>query len=323
MTLRVHLSGSQKADFLDCLKAALTPEIVLTSGEDLPDPAEYEVLVCGVPDQKSIEASSNLKHLIIPWAGLPRKTRDLMVNYPHLTVHNIHHNALPVAEMAVTMMMALAKNLAKIDSAMRKHDWSLRYESGIIRLLAGKRALILGYGAVGKQIAVRCLALGMKVSAVGRRGKEAEDGVELHPSSRLETLLPEADLLFLSLPLTEQTKGMIGERQLALLPVGAALINVSRGGIVDEQALYRSLRSGRIMAGLDVWYNYPGGEMPRSTTPPSKYPFHELPNVIMTPHLAGHSDRTEQLRAEELARVLRVALEQGVPPNRVELARGY
>ncbi len=323
MALRVHLSGSQEAEFLSCLKAALASEIALTYGEDLPDPAEYDILVCGVPDQKSIEASSNLKYLIIPWAGLPRKTRDLMVNYPHITVHNIHHNAVPVAEIAVTMMMALAKNLAKIDSAMRKHDWSLRYETGVIRLVNSRRALILGYGAVGKQIAVRCLALGMKVAAVGRTAQGTEEGIELYPSTRLETLLPEADVLFLSLPLTEQTKGMIGERQLALLPEGASLINVSRGRIVDEEALYRILRTGRITAGLDVWYNYPGGEMPRSETPPSKYPFHELPNVIMTPHLAGHSDRTEQFRAEELARVLKIALEEGTLPNKVDLIRGY
>ncbi len=272
MALRVHLSGSQEAEFLSCLKAALASDIVLTWGEELPNPAEYDILVCGVPDQKSIEASSNLKYLIIPWAGLPRKTRDLMVNYPHITVHNIHHNAVPVAEIAVTMMMALAKNLAKIDSAMRKHDWSLRYETGVIRLVNSRRALILGYGAVGKQIAVRCLALGMKVAAVGRTAQGTEEGIELYPSTRLETLLPEADVLFLSLPLTEQTKGMIGERQLALLPEGASLINVSRGRIVDEEALYRILRTGRITAGLDVWYNYPGGEMPRSETPPSKYP---------------------------------------------------
>jgi phosphoglycerate dehydrogenase-like enzyme len=160
----------------------------------------------------------------------------------------------------------------------------------------------------------------MEVKAV-RRG--AGDEVAVHPVSDLMNLLPEADVLFLSLPLTDETKGMIGERELALLPEGAILVNISRGRIVDEKALFDSLRTSRIRAGLDVWYSYPESQESRSCTPPSEYPFHELPNVVMTPHLAGHSDGTERQRARELARVLNHALKEGRPPGRVDVELGY
>jgi phosphoglycerate dehydrogenase-like enzyme len=320
MKLRVHLLQERNEELLAVLARDVSPDAEITCGEDLPEPPEYDILVCGVPDEKSVTASPNLRHLIIPWSGLPRKTRELMQKHPEISVHNIHHNAVPVAEMAVTLMLAAAKELIPIDTSFRKHDWGRRYDIRPMHLIAGRRALILGYGAIGREIASRCRAFGMKVRAVRRRGG---DGTAVYPASSLMKLLPEADVLFLSLPLTDETKGMIGERELALLPDGAILVNVSRGRIVDDKALYESLKTSRIRAGLDVWYSYPESQESRASTPPSDYPFHELPNVVMTPHLAGHSDGTECLRARELSLVLNRAVREGAPPNRVDVDLGY
>lgn len=354
MVLRVHLLQSPDDELLLSLGKYLKPDIDLTCGEGLPDPPVYDILVCGVPDQAGIEASPNLRHLIIPWAGLPRRTRDLMRNYPQVSVHNIHHNALPVAEMAITLMLAAAKDVLAIDRCFRGHNWGKSYSSATISLMAGKRALIVGYGAIGREIVSRCLAFEMEVSAVRRGGPCAGEGtvagagmgvgedtrssggagfgtgagaaggdVPVFPVASLPDLLPAADVLFLSVPRTEETNGMIGAKELSLLPAGSILINVSRGRIVDEAALYEHLKGGRIRAGLDVWYNYPKAVASRANTQPSKYPFHELPNVVMTPHLAGHSDRTESLRARELAHLLNLAADGKPLPNRVDLNRGY
>ncbi len=306
------------------LKNRLDAGIVLTCGESLPKSPDYDILISGVPDRESIESSPNLKRLIIPWAGLPARTRDLMREYPQIAIHNIHHNAVPVAEMAITLMLALAKELIPTDSALRKNDWSLRYQSNIIIQLAGKKALIVGYGSVGKEIATRCRAFDMTVTAIRSSGAgEEADGVSVYAPSDMERLLPAAEVLFLSVPLTDQTKGMIGEKQLALLPDGAIIINLSRGRIIDEQALYESLKSGKIKAGLDVWYNYPQDTSSRTNTSPSEYPFHDLPNVAMTPHLAGHSDRIEIYRATEIAGLLNLAAKGESLPNLVDLQRGY
>jgi phosphoglycerate dehydrogenase-like enzyme len=323
MALKVHLLQEHNCELMEHLRENLHKDISLTCSETLPDPPAYEILVCGVPDERSVEASPNLKYLIIPWAGLPRKTRTLMQRFPEIQVHNIHHNAVPAAEMAMALMLGAAKDLISIDGALRKGDWGIRYDVAPISLLAGKRALILGFGVIGKAIASRCLAFHIEVSAVSRTGSGEDGNVEVHPISRLPSLLPGADVLFLSLPLTDETKGMVGAEELSLLPDGAIVVNISRGRIVDEEALYQHLESGRIRAGLDVWYNYPDTKESRSSTSPSKYPFHELPNVVMTPHLAGHSDRTEVLRAKELARLLNLASEGEPLPNRVDLKRGY
>jgi len=323
MTLKVHLHMKPAEGFIDEFKAHVGKGIAFTCGEELPECPDYEILVCGVPDKRSIEASPALKQLIIPWAGLPIKTRQLMADYPAIAIHNLHHNAVPVAEMAITLMMALAKDLIPTDAALRKNDWGPRYATGVISLLAGKRALIVGYGAVGREIASRCRALGMKATALRRGEAAADNNISIYPSSRLDELIGAADVLFLSVPLTFNSKGMIGAPQLSRLPDGAIVVNISRGDIIDEKALYDALSSGRIKAGLDVWYNYPRLEESGIRANPSEYPFHDLPNVVMTPHLAGHSDRTEHLRASELARMLNTAAKGEAMPNRVDLERGY
>jgi phosphoglycerate dehydrogenase-like enzyme len=328
MALRVHLLQEENRELLQNLNSHLDGDIAVTCGVEVPDPADYNVLVCGVPDERSIGASPNLRMLVIPWSGLPRKTRELMLRYPGISVYNIHHNAVPVAEMAIALMLAAAKELIPIDASLRKHDWGRRYDIRAVELLEGRRVLVLGYGAIGKEIASRCLAFGMDVSAVRRGGRDAVEsgpgpGVLVFPVSRLKDLLPRADVLFLCLPLTDETKGMIGAYELGLLPEGAILVNISRGRIVDETALYESLKESRIRAGLDVWYHYPDSQESRSCTPPSEYPFGELSNVVMTPHLAGHSDRTEMLRARELAVLLNRASRGAPLPAPVDVRRGY
>lgn len=324
MELKVHLLQEYEELFVDNLKNLVNAGVRITCGKDLPDPPDYDILISGVPDRKNIESSPRLKRLIIPWAGLPQKTRLLMRDYSNISVHNIHHNAVPVAEMAVLMMLALAKNLISIDASFRSHDWSMRYENIDSQSLAGKTALILGYGAIGKEIASRCRTFDMEVTAINNRTiKESDGDVSVYPVSQLNALLRAADILFLSLPLTKKTKGILDADNLSLLPNGAMVINVSRGQIINEQALYKILKSRRIKAGLDVWYNYPDTVESRRNTPPSKYPFHELPNVVMTPHLAEHSSRIEVLRARDIARLLNLALEGKEIPNKVDLRRGY
>ena len=328
MKLRVHLLQERNGELLENLGKNLDSDVTLSCGKEVPDPADYDILVCGVPDRESIEASPRLKYLIIPWSGLPRKTRELMRDYPGISIHNIHHNAVPVAEMAIALMLAAAKDLVPIDASFRRNDWGKRYDTHTMDLLRGKRVLVLGYGAIGKEIARRCLAFGMSVTGVRRTapeegGSETAGGVDVYPVSRLAGLLPAADVLFLSLPLTDETGGMVGGRELSLLPEGAILVNVSRGRIVDEEALFERLKASRLRAGLDVWYNYPESQESRASTPPSAYPFGDLPNVVMTPHLAGHSDMTETLRAHELSRLLNEASREGRLSGRVDPDLGY
>jgi phosphoglycerate dehydrogenase-like enzyme len=325
MGLLVHLTRPAPAAALTQFQASLRPEIRLTLGPDLPVPAEYHILVDGRPQRDHLLASPNLSALVVPWAGLPEATRDLMQEFPQIPVHNLHHNARPVAEMAIALMLAAAKTIVPADRALRAGDWRPRYRHDPSLLLAGRTALILGYGAVGRHVANLCRALGMVVVATRRGSGEPPEGPdEIHPATALGELLPRADVLIICLPLTPQTEDLIAAAELVLLPPGAVLVNVGRGRIVNEAALYHALRDGRLLAaGLDTWYNYPADPEDRASTPPSAFPFHELDNVVMSPHRAGHSDQTEHLRMTHLARLLNAAAAGEPMPNRVDLAAGY
>ncbi|MCW5857919.1 MAG: hypothetical protein KIS63_06505 [Caldilineales bacterium] len=196
-----------------------------------------------------------------------------------------------------------------------------------IAILAGRTALILGYGAIGRRLAAALAALDVRVLAT-RRGAETvtDDGVAaIHPPGHLHTLLPQADILAIALPQTAETTGLIGAAELALLPPGALFVNVGRGPIVDEAALYQALRSGRLLAaGIDVWWRYPDDHASRSHTPPSAFPFHELERRPQPPsrrHGRGRGDRDPALH--RLAGLLNAAARGEAIPNRIDLGRGY
>lgn len=328
MTLSVHLLREMDPESLALLRERLRPEVRLTHGLDLPDPADYHILVTGRPEREHLTASPNLRALVVPWAGLPESARELLREFPDVAVHNLHHNAAPVAEMVMALLLAAAKFIVPMDRALRDGDWRPRYQRPRRSvLLEGGTALVLGYGAIGRRVARRCLGLGMRVIAT-RRGSAAsappDDRVEIHPPEVLHRLLPRADALIICLPHTPETTGLIGQRELDLMPPHAILVNIGRGPIVDEAALYHALRQGTLYAaGLDVWYNYPPDEEARSHTRPSAYPFHELDNVVMTPHRGGQVRQTEALRVVHLAELFNAAVRGQEMPNRVDLEAGY
>ncbi|MEM7116589.1 MAG: 2-hydroxyacid dehydrogenase [Chloroflexota bacterium] len=326
MKLSVHLLNPPDSAAQAHLRTNLHSDIDLTFGSDTPTPANYHVLVAGRPKHEHLIASPNLHTLMIPWSGLPDTTRELLLDFPHIAVHNLHFNAVPVAEMVVTLMLAAIKFIIPMDQTFRSHDWRPRYQPNPSVLLDGKTALILGYGAVGQRVARACQGLGMKVVAIRRNVSTSSQNTwgQIHPPSALNRLLPQANALLICLPHTPETDGLIGEKELALLPSGAVLVNIGRGPIVDEAALYAALRDGALhAAGLDVWYNYPANEAARSHTPPSTFPFHQLDNVVMSPHRAGHSRETQERRMMHLATLLNTAAMGKPMPNQVDVQVGY
>jgi phosphoglycerate dehydrogenase-like enzyme len=328
MQLSVHLLSRPDDQALAHFRAALDPGITFTMGPTLPQPAHFQILVAGRPKREHIAASPNLHTLIIPWSGLPPETRELVMDSPHIAVHNLHHNAGIVAELALALLLSAAKFILPMDRALRDNDWTPRYRPTPALLLSGRTALILGYGAIGQNVARLCRCLGMRVVAMRRRIADSVaqpcDAVHCEAIDALHDWLPQADVLIICLPHTPDTHGLIGRAELDLLPSQALLVNVGRSEIVDEAELYHALREGRLYAaGLDVWYQYPKDESSRPHTPPSAYPFHELDNVVMSPHRGGKCTTTEQLRMQGLAQLLNAAARGEPIPNRVDVQAGY
>jgi phosphoglycerate dehydrogenase-like enzyme len=307
----------------------LDENIEIVKGEELPERADFDILVSGRPDKVQIDASTKLSTIIIPWAGIPEGLRELLLppEYSHISVHNLHHNATMVAEVALALLLAAAKHVILFDRSLRKHDWSPRYDHRTSIQLAGKTAVILGYGEIGQRIGKMLAAMDMIVVGIRRDpSKLVMEGApdKIYGLEEIDELLPGAQILILALPLTEETEHLIDEGKLAMLPENALLVNVGRGRLVDQKALYDALKSGQLGgAGIDVWYHYPQETGNRTYTEPSDYPFHELENVVMSPHRAGLSIETELERAEALAQVLNAAARGERIPNQVNLQAGY
>jgi phosphoglycerate dehydrogenase-like enzyme len=252
----------------------------------------FDLLIATRPSEDLLRSSPSLRVLLVPLAGVPKPTWRALSSVPHVDVHTSHFNAQPVAEMAFALMLSAAKGIVTADAGMRELDWTPRFVPPSSLLLAGRRALVLGFGAVGSRIARLCRALGMRVDAVRRStGRHStEDGVAIHPVSALRDLLPGADVVFVAAALNRETEGLLGAPELALLHEESILVSVSRPEIVDEQALFDALSTHRLGgAALDIWRSEPASVDDAVGFKASSLPFHTLPNVVLSPHRAGGS----------------------------------
>jgi D-3-phosphoglycerate dehydrogenase / 2-oxoglutarate reductase len=203
-----------------------------------------------------------------------------------VAVHNTPAaNAISVAELVFGLLIALERHLVPASADLKRGHWEkTRYQG---RDLAGRTLGLLGFGRIGREVAVRARAFAMTVRAADPLLPAWPPEFGWVQRGDIETLLPEVDVLSLHLPLTPATRGLIGARELARMRPDAVVVNCARGGVVDEEALLRALRSGALRgAALDVF----------AVEPPGPHPLLELPNVIATPHL-GASTADAQARA--------------------------
>lgn len=182
----------------------------------------------------------------------------------------------PVAEWVVGAILDSYKGFARFRRQQEQAQW----KHGMPRELAGSKALVLGYGSIGRAVGDRLRPFGVEVTAVASRQREGVYGVEA-----IDELLPQADIVIALLPATPETAGLIDRQRLARLKTGALLVNAGRGNVVDTEALVDELQSGRLEAALDVTDPEP--------LPPES-PLWRLPNVLLTPHVAGDSPAADR-----------------------------
>lgn len=281
------------------------------------------VLVDGGPPEALLDGAS-LQSVIVPYAGLGGRLRGYLLKRPHLKVQNSHFNDGMVAQHAVALVLAVASRIASTDAALREGDWgpAEKDTQGLGIYLRGKSCLLLGYGSIAKAAAPALEALGMSLTAYRRRPRTDDLVPQVGPDGLLAALSA-ADVVLCSLPLTDETRGLLGEEQLRAMKETSILVNVGRGGVVDETALYEALAERRIFgAGLDVWYVYPPDEGARRETLPANRPFWELDNVVMTPHSANDMMGWRTQAAKDVMATL-AALVNGEQRNPVDPQLGY
>ena len=283
--------------------------------------ADIDVLVTMVLTDRMGRACTHLKLVQVPGAGLDRIDRSAIPQGARLA--NVYGHENGIAEYVMGAMIALTRDFARLDLALRKGDWQSQWAIGVAPPpvwpeLAGKTIGILGYGRIGQAVARRARAFDMKICAVRQDVRRSvEDNVAfLGGPEATDEIIGQSDYVLIAMPATDATIGLMDRRRLGLMKSTAFLINVARAEIVDEDALYHALAK-RSIAGavLDVWYHYPRETGP---TRPATRPFHELPNVLMTPHVSGWTDGMIDIRARLITEnIRRVALGE-TPLNLVE-----
>ncbi|MEU8973700.1 2-hydroxyacid dehydrogenase [Streptomyces monashensis] len=197
------------------------------------------------------------------------------------------------AELALTLTLASLRGIPGFVRAQQQERW----EGGFRPALADKSVLILGYGAIGEAIEDRLTAFEVaRVARIARSGRTTARGL-VHPIADVLSLLPDADVVIVSTPLTSATHGLVDAEFLARMKDGALLVNVARGSVVDTEALLAELKRGRITAALDVTDPEP--------LPPG-HPLWQAPGVLISPHVGGPSSaflpRAERLLVDQLTR---------------------
>jgi phosphoglycerate dehydrogenase-like enzyme len=338
------------------------PNISVTAG---PSTKKCDLLVAAGSKEfnGSVLERTSPETLVLPHAGIPLIFRQLLVKeeFSGIKLYNLHHNAHATAELGITLLLTASRRLNIADQQMKAGRWlgrtghapSAPELGGILQSDQGT-VLVMGYGNIGKRVAQVCKALGMRVMATCRSPAAADlnavPGVEIYSNSDLHSLLPQCSAVVVALPLTDETRGLLGRKELALMltdgvsdvttsrPADDAhhggsskrccLVNVGRAEVVEEDALWEALQvegGTRLAFGADVWWSEASTGATVPFHPSERFPFHSLDNVVMTPHYAGGKglNGIEAARVAALLRVVDEVAAGGEATKPVDVRAGY
>lgn len=294
MTHTVLLAGWVSKGKGPALKAALKTDWKIEACDPAEEPDRFRELapladaIVGGHINTAWPATPDLKLFQIPFTGfdflspekLPKGTRCC----------NTYEHETSIAEYILLAMLEWEIGLRHTDAKFRKVGWDGKgaAQGPVHGEVRGKTVGIIGYGHIGREVALRARAFGMNVLGVGRRDMATPAEIDRYETvdAGLGRLLAESDYVAVCCPLNDATRGMINAETLGQMKPTGLLINVARGPVLDEEAVYNALAAKQIGgAVIDVWYQYPNSEDRNPS--PSKFPFGDLDNVIMTPHNSG------------------------------------
>lgn len=286
--------------FVDLLEGAHEVSVVAdrVEGAEAAALSAADVVIGVRYDRSDPRLSARLYHL--PAAGYDKL--DMAALPEGCAVCNCFGHEQAIAEYVMAALLSRHVPLADADSRLRRGDW-LYWAGGPggLRTELGAETIgIVGHGHIGRTVAERALAFGMTVHVANRSPVADPRYAGTWGLDALEQMLGRVDIVLNTLPLTEATRGLIGAGALGAMQPHAIVMNVGRGPVIDEDALFDALSAQRIGGAiLDTWYVYPTADSPAPM--PGHRPFHELPNVTLTPHMSGWTEGTIARRQRTMA----------------------
>ena len=262
--------------------------------------ADADVII-GTRFDQTLPVPARLRLFQVSGAGHEHVRLDLLP--ASAVVCNSHGHEGPIVEYVMAALLNDVIPFGDADARLRRGEWI--YLAGRTDSfhdeIAGRRLGILGYGHIGRALAERARQFGMVVTVANRSPLKPSPLFDRsYLLNELEDFWRAADAFIVCVPLTAETHGIVDASAFSQMPDHALLINVARGPVVDALALYQALRQRSLRrAIIDTWYNYPTPDMPFRM--PSDLPFHELDNVVMTPHMSGWTRGTIQRRQQQIA----------------------
>jgi phosphoglycerate dehydrogenase-like enzyme len=300
--MKIVVADANLAHYRDRLEAAVGGQVHWYVGSaPLDELRDADVYVGSRFTAEMAQAAEKLQLIHVAAAGTDKV--DFNAVPPHVLVANTFHHERSIAEYAVAAAVMLRRDFQAQDRQLRHGVWATSvYDASIPQpsTLAEARIGFVGFGHIGRRAWNMFLAFGCTGAAVTGSGRVADSGLSwAGDTGELDRLMEECDVAVVSAPLNEHTEGMIGAAQLRALGPDGVLINVGRGPLVQERALYEALSAGVIRAAaIDVWYRYPSAD---GHSPASDLPFAELPNLLMTPHSSGVTRDTFSGRVDDIA----------------------
>lgn len=315
--LKIVFHGQNSANFRQGFEALIAPDHQVVDLSDALDQAgeraHYESadVVIGIKLNDSMPQPLKARLFHAPAAGTDAVNTSLLPR--HCTLANCFGHENAIAEYVIAALLMRHVPLARADQDLRQQRWT--YWAGrptALRTELGSQTLgLLGFGHIAQTVAQRAKALGMRVHVANRSPISHPTVDQSWTLDALQDFMASADAVVVSLPLTENTQSLVNATALAAMRPDAVLMNVGRGPVVDEKALYEALATRQIGgAVIDTWYQYPTPT--QAECAPSQFDFASLDNVLMTPHMSGWTAGTVRRRQETLADNI-ARLSQGQP----------
>ncbi|GAB3631890.1 2-hydroxyacid dehydrogenase [Microbacterium shaanxiense] len=275
-----------------------------------------DVIVCSQLTGDDVAGGDRVRLVHATGAGVDRIDLDQV---PTAAVCNTGHHGPAIAEHVLMTALMMRRRVLEVDAQMRSGQWrtvATAPGTPYHRALAGSTLGLIGYGEIGRSVAHLAKAFGMRVIAMRRHPDASGTGTELldrvYGEDQLHPLLAESEVVVVTAPLTEATRGLIDAEALDQLHPDALIINVARGALIDEDALHNALAAGRIGgAAIDVWWDAPQG----TEAPSVVHRFASLDRVVLTPHFSGHAREVFTARAADIVRNIDL-LDAGLPLER-------